>query len=142
MDKVLDKVMQLKPSLYHFTKQQSNDRRFMGMIAQEVQPLFPEAVYEQLGKNDKAEDYLSLDYTTFGIIAIKAIQEQQKEIEELKALLKGNTSVNQQPASVSQENAINVKLSTTSLEQTCLIPYAIQRVYVTIFLQMQRMLLS
>ena len=78
MENVLDRVMKLKPSLYHFKKQeQANDPKFIGMIAQEVQPLFPEAVYEHNGKNDGTDDFLTLDYSTFGVIAIKAIQEQQ-----------------------------------------------------------------
>jgi hypothetical protein len=85
MENVLEKVMQLKPSLYHFnTQKNSSDRKFIGLIAQEVQPIFPEAVYEHNGKNDGTDDFLTLDYSTFGIIAIKAIQEQQQKITTLE----------------------------------------------------------
>lgn len=84
MDNVLDRVMKLNPRSYHFTKQQSADRKFIGMIAQEVQPVFPEAVYQHSGANDGTDDFLTLDYSTFGIIAIKAIQEQQKTITTLE----------------------------------------------------------
>jgi cell division protein FtsB len=34
---------------------------------------------------DGAGEYLSLNYAGFGILAVKAIQEQQTEIEKLKA---------------------------------------------------------
>jgi len=83
MENVLEKVMQLSPKLYHFnTQTQPDARKFMGLIAQDVQPIFPEAVYEHNGKNDGTDDYLTLDYTTFGVISIKAIQEQQHTIQE------------------------------------------------------------
>lgn len=118
MDNVLDKVMQLKPSQYHFIKQQSNDRKYLGMIAQEVQPIFPEVVYKHEGKNDNSDDYLTVDYAAFAIIAIKAIQEQQKEIDELKTMLKGNTQpVSQSTPSVSEISTTNIKLSTSAIGQ-------------------------
>jgi hypothetical protein len=85
MDKVLEKVMALKPSLYRFNNQtNANDRKFIGMIAQDVLPLFPEAVYKHNGKNDGIDDFLTLDYSAFGVIAIKAIQEQQQKITSLE----------------------------------------------------------
>ncbi len=95
MEGVLEKVMKLRPTLYNFnTQTQSGARKYMGMIAQEVQPIFPEAVYEHQGGKDGLDDFLTMDYTAFGVIAIKAIQEQQQTIEkqqiqidELKALV-------------------------------------------------------
>jgi hypothetical protein len=54
------------------------------MIAQDVLPLFPEIVYEHNGKNDAAKDILSLDYSAFGVIAIKAIQELSSQNDSLK----------------------------------------------------------
>ena len=45
----------------------------IGFIAQEVEPLFPEFVGETNGTK-------TLAYANFGVIAIKAIQEQQELI--------------------------------------------------------------
>ena len=49
-----------------------------------MQVLFPELVGE-IQSRDGAENYLSLNYAGFGILAVKAIQEQQQEMEALKA---------------------------------------------------------
>lgn len=84
---VLSKVLQLKPARYQYKDSKDGDFA-LGFMAQEVQPLFPEAV--TLAGNDK----LAVYYSYFGVIAIKAIQEQQEiiedqqqEIDELKSLL-------------------------------------------------------
>lgn len=84
---VLSSVLQLKPARYQYNDTE-NGEYALGFIAQEVQPLFPEAV--TLAGNNK----LAVYYDYFGVIAIKAIQEQQviienqqQEIEELKTLL-------------------------------------------------------
>ena len=91
----LDKVLQLRPVSYHYKRQKDSDEKVIGFIAQETQPIFPEMV--KTGEDGK----LGMSYATSGIIAIKAIQEQQimieaqqkkleqqgKEIEALKAML-------------------------------------------------------
>jgi len=80
---ILDKIMQLEPVSYHYMAEQTSAKRSLGFIAQDVQTLFPELV----GENptlDGAKSYLSLNYAGFGILAIKAIQEQQQQIEALK----------------------------------------------------------
>jgi len=79
---ILPNLLQLKPVTYHLLHTKSNDVKNMGFIAQDVQKYFPEIVYEQ------ENGYLSLHYPDFGVLAIKAIQEQQKEIEDLKQQLK------------------------------------------------------
>lgn len=115
LDNVLDRVMKLNPRVYHFNKQQPNERKFMGMIAQEVQPIFPEAVYEHNGKNDGAEDFLTLDYSLFGVIAVKAIQEQQKTITTLEErIAKLESSLN---AASSTKFPAGIDASSIMLEQ-------------------------
>jgi hypothetical protein len=90
MPSVMDKVMQLRPSQYQY-KQDERGRQYLGFIAQEVEPLFPELVRAP-DPNSEREPYYTLDYSGFGIVAIKALQEQQAvidaqqaEITELKA---------------------------------------------------------
>lgn len=58
-------------------------------MAQDVLPLFPELVMA-----DDNEEYMGINYAGFGVVAIKAIQEQQviienqeTEIRELKQRL-------------------------------------------------------
>lgn len=68
--------MQLKPVRYHFKEVPENTPKSYGFIAQEVKPLFPDVVGEKDG-------YLSMNYGALGIVAIKAIQEQQEIIEDL-----------------------------------------------------------
>ena len=64
-------------------KEQANsDPLRIGFIAQEMNVVFPEFV-----SYDKDNDIYSLNYAGLSVIAIKAIQEQQKIIEELKAQL-------------------------------------------------------
>ncbi|MBV1924747.1 MAG: hypothetical protein KUG68_12045, partial [Flavobacteriaceae bacterium] len=58
------------------------NRNQNGFIAQEVQKLFPELVSEK--KNEQGDSFLTLRYDAFGVLAIKTIQEQQKEIASLK----------------------------------------------------------
>lgn len=71
-DNTLEKVLALNPVNYHY-KKDKNKISQNGFIAQEVQLLFPEIV-------DEIDGYLSLNYDAFGVLAIQAIQEQQKTI--------------------------------------------------------------
>ncbi|MAY84732.1 MAG: hypothetical protein CMP59_11410 [Flavobacteriales bacterium] len=88
MDKVIEKIMKLRPVEYKYNYDQ-NGTLVKGFIAQEVQELFPEMVSVADGG-----DLLALPYNEFGVLAVKAIQEQQEtidtqaeEIEALKELL-------------------------------------------------------
>ena len=90
---VLDKINQLQPVSYEMLHNNPEHKRTIGFIAQEVKKLLPQLVsvtpdtktgYEGL------KDLHTLNYTSFNVIAIKAIQEQQSVIEkqsrELQAL--------------------------------------------------------
>jgi len=75
----LEKVLELAPKTYHM---EGTDKRKIGFLAQDVEKLFPEAVWY-----DADLDKYMLNYDTFGVLAIKAIQEQQKQIEQQQAQL-------------------------------------------------------
>jgi dihydroxyacetone kinase DhaKLM complex PTS-EIIA-like component DhaM len=75
----LYKIMQLSPVAYRYNVESESAPLSLGFLAQDVQKQFPELV----GKND--DRHLSLNYAGFGVLSIKAIQEQQVEIEQLKA---------------------------------------------------------
>ncbi|OAI38552.1 hypothetical protein AYO38_09500 [bacterium SCGC AG-212-C10] len=77
----LDAVLALRP--VSFVYNEGDDRTQLGLIAQEVQPIVPEVV--SVGE-DEAQT-LGIDYAKLVPVLIKAIQEQQAEIDALKAQL-------------------------------------------------------
>ena len=77
MDKdILNRIMKLRPATYRLLHTEKSGNKNIGFIAQEVQKYFPELVYQE-----DENDFLSLHYPDFGVIAIKAIQEQQIQIK-------------------------------------------------------------
>ncbi|GAB4253222.1 MAG: hypothetical protein Kow0079_08550 [Vicingaceae bacterium] len=78
---VLDDVMKLNFVEYNY-KGQKDNRKYFGYIAQEVEKVFPSLVYYQ----DESDLYL-MDYSGFGSIAIKAIQEQQQMIDKQQEII-------------------------------------------------------
>jgi hypothetical protein len=82
LSNVLSAVMALDARSYRFTNA-ADTRRSIGFFAQDVERLFPEVVYQQI--RDDGSDVYTMDYSALGVIAIKAIQEQQATIESLEA---------------------------------------------------------
>ncbi|MFL5787525.1 MAG: tail fiber domain-containing protein [Flavisolibacter sp.] len=79
MESVLDKIMQLKPSSYQF-KDVKDKQFYDGFIAQEVLPIFPNLVYATPDRTKKMDIY-TMNYSGFGVIAIKGIQELHDQIQ-------------------------------------------------------------
>jgi hypothetical protein len=65
-----------------------------GFIAQELYKIYPEAV--TVGGKDPKENPWTVDYSKVTPLLVKAIQDQQKEIESLKAKLAGKDVFNAQ----------------------------------------------
>lgn len=79
---LLAKTMQLKPSTYFYMDSRSKAKnRSVGFIAHEVEKIFPELVHDMEG------GYKGLNYSGFAVIAIKAIQEQQNNIEQQQQVI-------------------------------------------------------
>jgi hypothetical protein len=85
MESSLEKIMLLRPKTYHYTQQGNDEPLQAGFLAQEVEEIFPGFV------STREDGIKGIVYQNFGIVAIKAIQEQQqqiiqqsKEIMELK----------------------------------------------------------
>jgi hypothetical protein len=74
-------VLQLRPVEYNLN---SNDLKQVGFIAQEVQKLVPEVVTGKEGDLSKGE-ILGITYSNLVPVLTKAIQEQQKQIEDQNA---------------------------------------------------------
>jgi len=74
----------------HYTRQRIHD---VGVIAQEVQAVLPDAVRpapfdtDEEGNSRSGENYLTVQYEKIVPLLIEAIKEQQQQIEELKALI-------------------------------------------------------
>jgi hypothetical protein len=74
-------VLKLRPVEYNLT---SNDLKQVGFIAQEVQKLVPEVVTGKEGDLSKGE-ILGITYSNLVPVLTKAIQEQQRQIEDQNA---------------------------------------------------------
>jgi len=80
----LSKVSTLSTVIYKFKDDETEQRR-VGLIAQEVNEVLPEAV----NSFEDEEKMWSVRYTELIPLLTKAIQEQQAQIEELKAIING-----------------------------------------------------
>jgi hypothetical protein len=118
----LNDVMKLHPIKFNWkTGDDPNDK--LGLIAQELQKVIPEVVRdyefktdEATGKNEKvASERMGVMYADLIPVLISAIQQQQKEIEELKTLVGQNQSVNN--TTQQNINSSSVVLSSAVLEQ-------------------------
>ena len=74
----LDTIMNLNPKQYDWKK---DDRHDIGFIAQEVEEIIPEIVKD---KKHFDKEIKTLDYEKLTAVLIKAVQEQQEQINELK----------------------------------------------------------
>ncbi len=79
---VLDRMLKLEPVTYRYKQEKEDAKVSVGFIAQDIQQYFPEMVGE-----NRAQDgtrYMALNYAGFSVLAVKAIQEQQSEIDTLR----------------------------------------------------------
>lgn len=106
----LEKVLSLKPKSYFYDAStykglNFSEKKQHGLIAQDVEAIFPELVSEEVipkptldsleklkdieegSEKKENETYKSINYIGLIPVLINAIQEQQKEIESLKAQL-------------------------------------------------------
>jgi hypothetical protein len=85
---VLDNIMELQPVKYEMKYNNPENEKSIGFIAQDVKTIFPELVHitrdTATGYKD-VTDVHTISYNGFGVLAIKAIQEQQLMIRALQA---------------------------------------------------------
>jgi hypothetical protein len=73
-------------------KEKRGGKHDIGVIAQEIQEVIPEVVNEvqTIGKSsEELESHLSVDYGKIVSVLIKAVQEQQEQINKLEEKLNG-----------------------------------------------------
>jgi len=88
----LETIMRLRPVTYHW-RTGDTTKTELGFIAQDVEKVLPELVGKGLdvetvrddGTKEKITDVRTLSYANFVVPLIKAVQQQQGQIEELKA---------------------------------------------------------
>ncbi len=80
---VLEKVLKLQAMNYRYKVDNASAKSSIGFMAQEVDQLFPELTALQRAHGG-GEETLSINYAGFGVLAIKAIQEQQLQVDALK----------------------------------------------------------
>lgn len=76
---VLPGIKKLSIVTYHYRSNPGNSRSF-GLIAQNVGEHFPEVINKTRG--EKGEEFIGIAYGKTGVLALKAIQEQQEIIEK------------------------------------------------------------
>lgn len=124
----LKEIMKLKPVIYNRADnpEGGDGVKRLGLIAEDVKSVVPEAVRDWQYKNDEKTNQLSkvssgqtgISLTAVIPVLIKALQEQQAEIEELKKLVGARTGTAATTATVSdQVSEMNVKLNGATLEQ-------------------------
>jgi hypothetical protein len=143
VESMLDKIMQLKPSLYNYKKEYQGvnlaSGTQMGFIAQEMEKVFPQLVSIIPDKNidgSKIADYKSINYIGLIPVLTKAIQEQQKTIADVKQENEAMKAENQElksrldkieqmlAASNGQQSSATVATSSTArLEQNAPNPF-------------------
>jgi Chaperone of endosialidase len=95
MAPVLQTIMKLPAFSYQYTGSNRADRRMLGFMAQDIQPYFPELVYQRYDR-ETTKPFLTMDYSGLGVVAIKAIQEQQAIIEsQQEQMSKQEEKINQ-----------------------------------------------
>lgn len=101
---VLEKLTALRPVKYNWKRDGDNAPKDFGLIAQEVQELFPEVVSEVGVATGEFGDTLGISYNKMGVLAIGAIKElkertDQEDLQlrqEITDLKEQNKSLNDQ----------------------------------------------
>jgi hypothetical protein len=77
----LQKIIQLNGYTYHWKDEHLDNSLQTGVLAQEVQKLFPHLV------NENKDGMLSVNYSGLIPVMIESIKEQQRQIDELKKMV-------------------------------------------------------
>ena len=86
---MLDRLMKLSFRRFRWKDEPETSKHEFGVIAQEVQPLFPDIVGENTPIGE-TEPRLTVGYSTFGTIACKALQEFKIQTDEDLGAIEAN----------------------------------------------------
>ncbi len=110
LDPVLSRLLTLRTKKYNYIAS-DNPEKSIGFVAQDVKKHFPELVLD--GPMDEGEAVMQVNYAGFGVLAIKAIQEQQDQIDRQGQRIEAQEeSISSQELTIaSQEQMIKVQSS-------------------------------
>jgi len=81
--------MALRPRKFDWKKESGNNgKNIRGFIAQEFEQIFPDLIDKSINKVPEGEEPYKQIRQDLIPILVKAMQQQQAQIEELKALIK------------------------------------------------------
>ena len=80
----VEKVKSLRGVTFNYKK---NGKRSTGLVAQELQKVLPEAVYETKDSPEDGEDILAIRYGNVVGLLVEALKEQQTQIDNLTSLV-------------------------------------------------------
>ncbi|WPP49608.1 tail fiber domain-containing protein [Catalinimonas niigatensis] len=106
LDNSLDKVLQLSPAQYQWIDPEKEGTSY-GLIAQELAEVYPALVKK------RSDGYFGVNYIELIPVLIKAVQEQQLQIEELKS----ERAQIPQPLSDTEVELQNLKTENNQLRQ-------------------------
>jgi hypothetical protein len=107
LDRVMDKLLLLQPKTYQYTTSTDANRYSYGFLAQEVEKIFPDFVFSS------ENGMKGIAYSNFSVIAVKAIQEQQLQIQEQKEQINNLEKINFEQ----QQQLIKLMLRIEALEK-------------------------
>jgi len=105
---MLKRALKVQVRRYRWTEDGPDATHKLGVIAQEVQPLFPQMVNEVETPNATGEKVLTVGYGDFGVIAIKAIQELNQIVEDKDARI---AALESELAALKKQVSANVNAS-------------------------------
>lgn len=110
LKKVLPRLLNLTPNEYNYIDS-DNHKKSIGFIAQDVDKYFPELVLDD--PMDDGEVHMQLNYAGFGVLAIKAIQEQQDQILSQQEKINGQyEKIDSQDKRIDMQEELIVSLQT------------------------------
>ena len=86
-----DKVLQLVPKTYNFIKDEKKEKRF-GLIAQEVEVLFPELV--STNSTNNPDGMKSLNYMDLIPLLLEQIKDMNQKIKDLEKIIRNSYKFN------------------------------------------------
>ncbi len=109
---LLDRLMKLPVRSFHWKGEAESDVKTFGVIAQEVKPLFPLSV-GKMSNGEGQEPSMTVKYATFGLIAVKGVQELKEEMDaRFTALKQENEELKKRLAALEDgEKARDAKLA-------------------------------
>lgn len=116
----LNKVLNLRPVTFNYKDEPNKKLKSIGLLAQEVEAIVPEAV--TVSEVDKIK---MIDYNMLVPVLIKAIQEQQSTIETLQTEIKDLKSAKENTKGTNISTDVEVVTSSISkLEQNAPNPFS------------------